>query len=718
MTPAPNCFEGTGRLAERVRNGEVVFFVGSGFSVDSEQNSAVRLVGRLLAGILAMITALGEEQDADAGEARHVFLRLAQVFELQSAIRPPGAPLEPARCMTRDILKLLARDYYNFNEWSVSALTVLSGELLKVETSRRSELTKRIEALATFFLKLVDDPEPLDPIDCTVLEKFADNAARGKALFLDIMGFANEAVMAGSPTAPNIETVVTSYRGRLRPRHQALARLAREGKAPALVTTNYDLLLEGAYRLAGFVDREKGDDIDDLPPSAVPRFSCIAGADQFFSRGEGYRTALLLKIHGSVSVYRDVRDARINPPKPAGDGPLRRADDDPLRRADDDPWSAYLPAMVFTYREIQTWRTDAWSRDLIRTFLRTHTLALCGYSGADPVMHSTFREVYEERASARRTDVQERKKPERKDAPVFFFGIADRREFYSLEILRAASSATGFAKPELLDHPNHIEFSVGDGFPTIDDHFRWLVHCVVRDVQWQALTTRLRRVMPKLLRHDSPDKEVEDVCSAFERLRERELAAVASIADLTSGHPPEVRRRTFEQVVGWTWHFVPGLLRELALAELVEGRRGAGRQMRLKRAFPWYQAASDRLEWTAWTGVVELALRRLIDAVRDIRTGSVMAEESPHAAASFSLSDQQVQPYAICVRLAGFERHDRPPALTGAFRRVTYWEFGEREIPWPLRPAPPCPRPGDLWTWAAGGAVNRKSALQHLGVQP
>ena len=709
MTPAPNCFDGTRRLAERVRDGEVVFFVGSGFSVDSEQNSAVRLVGRLLAAILAMVTALGEEQDAATGEARHVFLRLAQVFELQGAIRPPGAPLEPVRCMTMDILKLLARDYYNFNEWSVSALTVLSGELLKVDVSRRSDVTKRIEALADFFLKLVDDPEPLDPINCTALAGFVSDAARGKALFLDVMGFANEAVMAGSPTAPAIEAVVASYRERLRPRHHALARLAREGLAPALVTTNYDLLLEGAYRLAGFVDRDNGGDIDGLPASAVPRFSSIAGADQFFSRGEGYRTALLLKIHGSVSVYREARSARVKA--------LKDAPGEQQRRADDDPWSAYLPALVFTYREIQTWRTDAWSRDLIRTFLRTHTLALCGYSGADPIMHSTFREVYEERANARRANVEGEDPTAREDAPVFFFGIADRREFYSLEILRAASSAAGFVKPELLDHPNHIEFKIGDGFPTIDDHFRWLVHCVVRDVQWQALTTRLRRVMPKLLRHDSPDEEVEAVCAAFDRLRKDEHAMVASIADLASDHSPEIRRRTFEQVVGWTWHFVPGLLRELALAELVEGRRGPGRHVRLKRAFPWYQAASDRLEWTAWTGVVELALRRLIDAVRDMRTGSVMAEESPHAAASFSLSDQQVQPYAICVRLAGFERHDRAPALTGAFRRVTYWEFAERDIPWPLRPAPPCPRPRDLWTWAAGGAVSRKSALRHLGVR-
>ena len=106
-----------------------------------------------------------------------------------------------------------------------------------------------------------------------------------------------------------------------------------------------------------------------------------------------------------------------------------------------------------------------------------------------------------------------------------------------------------------------------------------------------------------------------------------------------------------------------------------------------KRTFPWYQAASERLEWTAWSAVVELALRRLVDAVCDKQTGWLAAEESPHAAVSVSRSDDQRQPYALCMRLAGFERPGRLPALIGAFRRVAYWEFGERDIPWPRKPA-------------------------------
>ena len=46
-----------------------------------------------------------------------------------------------------------------------------------------------------------------------------------------------------------------------------LARLAREGLSPQLLTTNYDLLVEGAYRLAGLVPRMPGFEAGELAPS-------------------------------------------------------------------------------------------------------------------------------------------------------------------------------------------------------------------------------------------------------------------------------------------------------------------------------------------------------------------------------------------------------------------------------------------------------------------
>ena len=42
------------RLASRVLDGDVVFFIGSGFSIDSEHNTAPRMLCRLLLRLVAM----------------------------------------------------------------------------------------------------------------------------------------------------------------------------------------------------------------------------------------------------------------------------------------------------------------------------------------------------------------------------------------------------------------------------------------------------------------------------------------------------------------------------------------------------------------------------------------------------------------------------------------------------------------------------------------
>src|SRR6185503_13895531 len=108
IRPTPTWFEATTRLATRVFNGEVVFFVGSGFSIDSEKNSADRLVGRLLAALLAMDTVLAEEaeqiapRDTDARrvEERPTISGLRQVFGVDAGVRGSDIRRQPARWMT------------------------------------------------------------------------------------------------------------------------------------------------------------------------------------------------------------------------------------------------------------------------------------------------------------------------------------------------------------------------------------------------------------------------------------------------------------------------------------------------------------------------------------------------------------------------------------------------------------------------------------------
>src|SRR5262249_14929684 len=150
-----------------------------------------------------------------------------------------------------------------------------------------------------------------------------------------------------------------------------------------------------------------------------------------------------------------------------------------------------LPTMVFTFREIQNWREDSWSRDFLRTLMRTRTVAFAGYSTADPVIHDTFRSVYEEMAryrARRLRQVREPQQPQQSQQPplqpqreqdllpessgaAFYYGLADKSEFHALEVLRASSLAVGARRAELTSHPNMIGFHYESepAFPNLDE---------------------------------------------------------------------------------------------------------------------------------------------------------------------------------------------------------------------------------------------------------
>src|SRR5207245_1165261 len=123
------------------------------------------------------------------------------------------------------------------------------------------------------------------------------------------------------------------------------------------LTTNFDLQLEGAFRLAGFdyrsancVQPTRG--TDSLPPTTYSNFARLASPVQFFSDGKAHRTAVLVKMHGCAECYRDAR---------------YRTDDGRRNEAGLERLKRYLPSLVFTYREIQNWRTDSWAADYLRT---------------------------------------------------------------------------------------------------------------------------------------------------------------------------------------------------------------------------------------------------------------------------------------------------------------------------------------------------------------
>jgi hypothetical protein len=563
-------------------------------------------------------------------------------------------------------------------------------------------------------------------------------------LFLDTLGFADPQVMAGRPHAPSIAEVEQSYspsgRSRLRPRHEIIARWAREGLCRTLLTTNYDLLVEGAYRLSGFACRLCDDPEQPLeqPPllTEISHFARVGEAVDFFRFGHTHRSALVAKIHGCAECYRWLRAEVVAALQGDDEARLEQA-----RQA----FANYLPAIVFTFREIQNWRQDAWSRDLLATLLRTRSIVFCGYSTQDRVLHDAFRTAFEEiaRVNRRGAIVENRVEGwvEREPAIVsaaagagaaaeasraqvdsttgdvraqraraFFLGGAGALEFDALEVLRAASRAEGIAHPPQTHHPNYLQFFFeGDdgplGFPGLDQSMRWLWHRTLRIRQEQCVDVDLRRAASTLLGHACPERERE---RTLERLRELTDAETGVALGWQREGPSEIE---FDRVVGWSDRFHPALLREFAIGEAVLRRDGPGVSARVATRAPWFFPPSAQPQWTAWGVVVEIALRRMIAAWR----GELerWAEPSPclspgrsrRPAVGFSRGEEREPsaPRALAIVLTGFDRRSSHPRVRGAFvGRVHHWRLRAQTVPWwssDARPLPGTPSAAQLWRW-------------------
>lgn len=489
-------------------------------------------------------------------------------------------------------------------------------------------------------------------------------AARGKALFLDTMGFQDPKVMGGCPTEADSVAVAESYGSKLLPRHWVLARLAREGLCTTLLTTNYDLLLEGALRLAG-CELDAG----GRTPSVATTFAGVnrvARASDFFDRASGYRSVLLVKIHGCVDAYRKSSS------KPAS-------------------WQAYLPAMVFTYREIQNWRTDAWSRDYVRTLLRTRCVVFCGYSTSDPVLHDTFRSVYEEMAVKRLQagpalgSVSQSGMPAGHDA-AYLFGLAENREFHGQEVLRAAARACKNPAAEGVEPSNYIPFSRrGKGFPSLDEAFLWTFHRVFRGLQTLAIESELLRSASAMLGRRVPAAEVEAVKTSFDQLFSAECQS-AALWRGASGDKYQLLR-----ICNWTYEFQPRLLREFALKEAAEHRRSPGAREQLRSRFGdgWYYPATERKDWTAWAAVVELAIRRLAATLQK-RSASWLEDDprlvvgpGPCPCVCFTKTERQGPPVALAAYYAGTGMITRLKVPTQGLVRTVHWPLGSGASVWP-----------------------------------
>ena len=650
------------RLVTRILAGEVVFFVGAGFSLDSEGNSAGRLIARLIVRFLALTQKLPKNTTEDLRWG------LRRTFKLGN---------DEKICSEATIGKVSAR-YYDINDWITNAFETLLAAALKLD--KADDVLKRINILENRLLKKLKlngrpDKVALEAID---LAKFSGLPVgeRGKALFLETLGFCRHEIMAGRFENAALEEVMADFRGLIRDRHRVLARLAREGLCPLLITTNYDLLLEGACRLAGFnvlgfSAPNPVTEKDHEPPATYGRLTRIGAPADFFESGAGFRSALLVKIHGCADRYRHERKSA-------------------------ESWSAYLPSIVFTYREIQNWRKDSWSRDLVSTLLRTRTMVLCGYSGADPVLHDTFRTVYEEIHAQNRGRVNAGAADK---VRAYFTGGAASLEFYGIEILRAASRAAGIENPKLTEHENYLPFYFLNEakFPTMDEMLTWVGHRTMRGLQKGALRTNLRRTATQLLREPVPEADLESVRRNFEELEKAEQEIAKGWSDQGPSH------WEFGRVAGWTDRFHSALLREFALAETVQRNQGPGLNLERLRTARAYFPISDQPGWAAWGVVIEVALRRMLQAIRD-KNGDWCSDHRwvepaicEYPALLFSSNESMPSPVCLLLRFAAFERPGYLPEIRGVYKRLVMWDL----CPGIETHAPIYgPSSRDLWDWA------------------
>ncbi|CAO3379038.1 SIR2 family protein [Azospirillum argentinense] len=707
-------------FAERVASANVVFFVGAGFSRDSEGNTGERLVRRLAARVLGLCDALAAELKATGPKAAEV-QRLRDTFK---ALHASGIDETKPEFVWE-----LSRNYYPFNDWCVSALADLADMLcdlhhaLAATPAAITALIARVETCEAHWLATIGsgppakpparpgmrrptprlarskpmspDPAKLKAICLATLKdirtKFSDKTILGKILFLEAMGFDCQEVMAGDLTGDR-RTVLRSFRGRLRRRHHVLARLAREGLSPVLLTTNFDLLIEGAYRLAGFSDWASGAAPSPAPgpsvepPTRHPFLARITAAPEFFEKRDGGRVASIVKIHGCTDAFRAARGAALTV-----------------------DWRPLLRTIVFTYREVQNWRQDSWSRDLVYTLLRTRAVAFCGYSTADPVLHDTVRNTYEDMAQRTPTPATAGSRCE--NAPAFFFGPRHSKEFHGLEVLRAASRAIGVGHPELTGHPNYLHFRFA-GEPDVadlDESFAWIFHAVFRRRQIQAVEAELGSVASLLLGHPVPGRLLDKVSRDLQALWKREQRAARRWGSATGD------RVAFAHTVAWTEHFHPALLRDMAIAQrtAILGRP-TPRLDDLRDGY-WYYPANENFGWTAWGAVVELALRRLTAhlAGQPSRwtTASLPAGGGPPLLSPLTNDDMPAVgvtrgaghplPVRLELSLGRFHRPGTRPTAHALPAATVRWESGTRTLPWSSAPIQG-PAAATLWTLATG----------------
>jgi len=641
------------KLVDAVVEGEAVFFIGAGFSIDSEGNKASRLVRRLLARFLSLVETVKELDERShidrLGNPERLLVHLIANFLPQMADVATVAGFKKLigdqvhrEHTVNEILGSLSLQYYEFNDWCCTTFDKL---LDAIPEEEREDLDlSRIDAEWMRRLNS-DDPLEADLIPLAPVEMFhfwlADrweqeaNTYAGKALFLDTMGFADIRIMGGTADG-NVrgDLLAEYYHGKLFPRHHILARLHREGWINPILTTNYDLLLEGALRLSGF----DSSDVDESRACQATycELDNVVGPISFYQKGQSLNRGGLIKFHGCVQAFRICRKrVQVLTNK-------KKADQLELEDALS-LFCRYLDSMVFTYREIQNWREDSWACDFLRSLLRTRSLVFCGYSLRDPVMHDTFRTVYEEmdrksravkKAYRGRNDSEvrfENIQDFSSEPPAFFIGTENEVPFHAYEVLRSASAAAGDPHRGSFHHEHYLGIQFRDSgnelrgkFPHYDDLFLAIYHLAIRKRQLEAFHIQARRLLSAAMesyerclspKKDPPnERELQYLLWRFKervRLDEKNVDELFAKAGEATDEG-ERRRRRLREITYWTYGFSAGVMREFAMRFSRRAMFDLGEANLAMGTSNWYVPVHDHPVWSSWAVFLELGIRSVL----------------------------------------------------------------------------------------------------------
>lgn len=672
------------RLAKHISQGQVVFFIGAGFSVDSEGNTANILIARLVARFEALCKIV-EESAAISSEAKREFKKLYGRLQGQFGLQPiqnsdSNTDNISSFCHSDNIEKL-SKEYYQINDWFCSAFSQMlqsgkiiddskkcllpCGELHRKEVEILNAYFKSVKEKKTKYAEDFDASEHLQEVKLTDYLLLSEKQ-RGKALFLDTMGFNDPRIMrkyTSDRRHPNQNPVQKLF-----PRHHLLGQWAKEGVMPVLVTSNYDLLLEGGYLGAGNALKIASNTTHPNQPA----FCTVSQPNEFFVHGHGFNQSLIVKIHGCTESYRRYRaesllthfvntDAQLKTSNvekilkrlKASDlysitTHLRALDDKQLsdlieiaKRDCSQPcaWEKYLKSMVFTYREIQNWRADKWSQDYLQTLLRTRKMVFMGYSGQDQVIHDTIRSVYEDIAKQRQLTPSPNLGSI--DSPSFFFEAGDGTSFHASEILRSAQHAVSDEFACVLSDTNKFQFHFknqeNNSFPDIDHKLRMLFHLSYRELQLKLFPQYLPRVVQQLFGKHKPSQQQQALIKklrAFCRLeqwrlntfREEVIKTPAEQCEKENSACQLRKKRRFEKLskqlnnhLAWTESFHQPLMNLMHDAEQRHAQRGTTVPETLvtvkhrdqTKNIHWYTPITANPEWSAWCIVIELALRNI-----------------------------------------------------------------------------------------------------------